>query len=352
MKNGNTMGMDLGDRFHEVCVLDAEGTVMDRQRLANNAEAMREFFSRREPCRIALEAGTHSGWISRLLESLNYTVVVAQPRAVRAIWSRDRKNDVSDAEMLARLLRADAKLLSPIKHRSEEAQVDLLMIKARDGLVQIRTKLINQVRGLGKSMGHRFPASDAHTFARKALQDLPGYMIEAAESLLEVIEDLSARIKIFDKKIEQRASRDYPETKILQSVPGVGSLTALAFILTVDDPKRFKHSRDVGPYLGLVPRQDQSGAMDKQLHITKAGDRYLRRLLVGSAQYILGAFGPECRLRSFGLRLAARGGKNAKKRAVVAVARKLAVLLHTLWVSGKPFDARYGMPPQPMEDVA
>jgi len=346
------MGMDLGDRFHEVCVLDAEGRVVERKRLANTAEDIRAYFASREPCRIAMEAGTHSGWISRLLESLKYTVVVAQPRAVRAIWSRDRKNDVSDAEMLARLLRADAKLLSPIKHRSEEAQIDLMMIKARDGLVQVRTKLINQIRGLGKSLGHRFPASDSHTFARKALPELPEHMKEAVTSLLEVIEDISKRIRVFDKKIEQRATRDYPETTHLQSVPGVGALTALAYVLTVDDPGRFKRSRDAGPYLGLVPRQDQSGAMDKQLHITKAGDRYLRRLLVGSAQYILGAFGPESHLRSFGLRLAARGGKNAKKRAVVAVARKLAVLLHALWVSGKPFDANYGMPPHTSEDVA
>jgi transposase len=344
MKKGNTMGMDLGDRFHEVCILDADGSVVERKKVANNAEAMREYFAGREPCRIVLEAGTHSGWISRLVESLTYTVVVAQPRAVRAIWSRDRKNDVSDAEMLARLLRADAKLLCPIKHRSEAAQLDLLMIKSRDGLVQVRTKLINQIRGLGKSLGHRFPASDAHTFSVKARRELPKTMQEALDPLLEMVEELSKRIKIFDKKIEQQAPRDYPETKVLQSVPGVGALTALAFVLTVDDPGRFKRSRDVGPYLGLVPRQDQSGAMDKQLHITKAGDRYLRRLLVGSAQYILGAFGPECRLRSFGLKLAARGGKNAKKRAVVAVARKLAVLLHKLWVSGKPFDPRHGMP--------
>jgi transposase len=352
MKNGNTMGMDLGDRNHEVCVLNAEGSVVERKKVANKAEAIREYFANREPCRLALEAGTHSGWISRLLESLKYTVVVAQPRAVRAIWSRDRKNDVSDAEMLARLLRADATLLSPIQHRSEAAQIDLLMIKARDGLVQLRTKLINQVRGLGKSLGHRFPSSDTHTFAKKALAELPEHMNEALESLLEVIEDISKRIRVFDKKIEQRAARDYPETKNLQTVPGVGALTSLAYVLTLDDPKRFKRSRDTGPYLGLVPRQDQSGAMDKQLHITKAGDRYLRRLLVGSAQYILGSFGPECRLRSFGLRLAARGGKNAKKRAVVAVARKLAVLLHKLWISGKPFDAHYGMPPQKMVEVA
>lgn len=344
MKKGNTVGMDLGDRFHAICVLDSEGTVIERKKLKNTKEALEAYYGDCPSCQVALEAGTHSGWISRLLESMGHQVVVAQPRAVRAIWSSDRKNDAADAEMLARLLRADPKLLSPIKHRSEQAQVDLLMIKARDGLVQMRTKLINQVRGLGKSLGHRFPASDTHTFALKARAELPDMLAEALESVLDVIDELSQRIRIYDKKIEQRARNDYPETATLQSVPGVGALTALAYVLTLDDPTRFERSREVGPYLGLVPRQDQSGEQDKQLRITKAGDRYLRRLLVGSAQYLLGAFGPDCQLRRFGLSLAERGGKAAKKRAVVAVARKLAVLLHKLWVSGDLFDPQFGLP--------
>ncbi len=343
MKKVNTVGMDLGDRFHAICVLDSEGTVIERKKVKNTKEALVGYFGDRAPCRIALEAGTHSGWIGRLLESMGHQVVVAQPRAVRAIWSRDRKNDASDAEMLARLLRADPELLSPIKHRSEQAQIDLLTIKARDGLVQVRTKLINQVRGLGKSLGHRFPSSDAHTFAVKARAALPEMLAEALESLLDVIDQLSQRIRAYDKLIERRARQEYPETGILASVPGVGALTALAYVLTVDDPKRFKRSREVGPYLGLVPRQDQSGEQDRQLRITKAGDCYLRRLLVGSAQYLLGAFGPDCQLRRFGLRLADRGGKAAKKRAVIAVARKLAVLLHKLWVSGELFDPHRGL---------
>lgn len=344
MKNGNTMGMDLGDRNHEVCVLDAEGTVVERCRVGNTKEQIQKCFSKMEPCRIAIEAGTHSGWISRQLESLGYSVIVAQPRAVRAIWARDRKNDVADAEMLARLLRADAELLSPIKHRSEKAQLDLLTIKARDGLVQVRTKLINQVRGLGKSLGHRFPACDARYFVTKARPTLPESLAEALNSVLEVIEDLDRRIKHYDQEITRIARKDYPETKRLTSVPGVGALTALAYVLTIDDPGRFKRSREVGAYVGLVPRQDQSGSSDKQLHITKAGDGYLRRLLVGSAQCILKKNGPDCQVRDRGLRLAARGGKNGKKRAVVAIARSLAVLLHKLWVSKTDFDPNYGRP--------
>lgn len=342
MEKNITIGMDLGDRNHEVCVLDAEGVVRERAQVDNTASQIQKFFGGRERCRIAIEAGTHSGWISRQLEELGYKVIVAQPRAVRAIWSRDRKNDASDAEMLARLLRADPELLRPIKHRSEKAQSDLLLIKARDGLVQMRTKLINQVRGLGKSMGHRFPACDSRYFAARAKADLPGHLYEALGSLLEVIEDLNRRIKTYDVKVTRLAHREYPDTKYLESVPGVGALTALAYVLTIDDPHRFRRSREVGPYLGLVPKQDQSGSRDKQLRITKSGDGYMRRLLVGSAQCILKKSGPDCQLRDRGLRIAARGGKNARKRAAVAVARSLSVLLHKLWVSKTVFDPQYG----------
>jgi transposase len=141
--------------------------------------------------------------------------------------------------------------------------------------------------------------------------------------------------------IEQLCQEHYPETHHLRQVSGVGPITALAYVLTLDDPDRFRKSREVAPALGLVPKRDQSGDRDPQLRITKTGDSYLRRLLVGSAQYILGPFGPDCDLRRWGLKLAQRGGKNAKKRAVVAVARKLAVLLHHLWVTGEVYDPFY-----------
>jgi transposase len=342
MKEANTMGMDLGDKSHEVCILDPGGNVLKRFQVDNTAGQIQKHFSRWPTCRIAIEAGTHSGWISRELEALGYTVIVAQPRAVRAIWARDRKNDKSDAEMLARLLRADAKLLSPIKHRSEKAQMALLTMKARDSLVQVRTKLINQTRGLAKSMGHRLASCDTRYFAARARASMPEDLLVALDSLLEMIASLDQRINMYDREVTRMARKDYPETKHLETVPGVGALTALAYMLTLDDPARFKRSREVGPYLGLVPRQDQSGCQDKQLQITKAGDGYLRRLLIGSAQCILKSNGRDCQLRDWGLRLAARGGKNAKKRAVVAVARKLAILMHKLWVSETDFDPNYG----------
>lgn len=338
MKKGITIGMDLGDKKHDLCVLDAEGQVVERKTLSNTAEALTKYFSRCASCVVALEAGTHSGWISRLLESLGHKVIVAQPRALKAIWSRDRKNDASDAELLARLARADVQLLCPVRHRSEEAQQELLKIKARDGLVRVRSKLVNQVRGLAKSMGYRFGSCDAAYFVWHARDEMPESLSPALIPLLEVIEQLDERIKAYDWQVKQSAVRDYPETQYLASVYGVSHLTALAYILTIDDPGRFERSREVGPYLGLVPRQDQSGQMDKQLRITKAGDTYLRRLLVGSAQCIMRSKAPDSYLRRKGERIAARGGKNARKRAVIAVARSLAVLLHQLWVSKTFFD--------------
>jgi len=198
--------------------------------------------------------------------------------------------------------------------------------------------MVNHVRGVVKSMGERLAASSAASFGHKA--KLPEALNEAIKPIVEMIQELTKKIHGYDLMIKKTATNKYPETEPLRQVGGVGPLTALAYVLTLEEPARFAKSRMVGPYLGLVPRLDQSGQMDKQLRITKHGDGYLRRLLVGSAHYILGPFGPDCDLRTFGLKLMQRGGKNAKKRAVVAVARKLAVLLHALWRSGQQYEPK------------
>jgi transposase len=159
----------------------------------------------------------------------------------------------------------------------------------------------------------------------------------ASEPLLEVISDLTRRIQGMDRQVE-RIAEEYPAAIHLQQLHGVGALTATAYVLLIEDPTRFTRSRDVGAYFGLVPRLDESSDSSPQLRITKAGDELGRRLLVSAARYILGPFGPECDLRRHGEAIAARGGKNAGKRAAVAVARKLAVLLHRLWVTGAVYD--------------
>ncbi len=341
MENRITVGMDMGDKNHSICVLDAEGEVRERTTLANTAVAIQKYFGALPPCRIALEAGTHSGWISRLLEGLKHEVLVGNPRKLRVIWDSDDKNDARDAEMLARIARFDPQLLHPIHHRGQAAHTDLAVIKARDMLVKARSMLIAHARGTVKTLGQRISPCSAEAFHARLLDEMPAELRSALEPVMKSIEDLSVRIRHYDQLLGKLCTQDYPETEGLRAISGVGPVTALAYVLTIEERSRFAKSRDVGPFLGLVPKRDQSGQTDKQLHITKAGDSYLRRLLVGSAQYILGPFGPDCDLRRFGLKLAERGGKNAKRRAVVAVARKLAVMMHHLWTSGEAYDPCY-----------
>jgi transposase len=338
MNKGNTVGMDMGDKNHVICVLDNDGEVLTRDTVVNTGKAVRNYFEQMKPCRVAMEAGTHSGWVSRILEELGFEVLVGNPRKLRAIWDSDQKSDSKDAELLARIARLDPRLLHPIHHRGQKAQTDLAVIKSRDMVVKVRCTLITHARGMVKSIGQRISTCGAEAFHLRLLEQMPLELRPALEPVMKSIEDLTLRIRHYDKLIEMLCAEKYPETKKLRAINGVGPVTSLAYVLTLEESSRFDISRAVGPFLGLTPKRDQSGQVDKQLHITKAGDAYMRRLLVGSAQYILGVFGQDCDLRRFGLKLAARGGKNAKRRAVVAVARKLAVLLHHLWKSDTAYD--------------
>jgi len=268
-------------------------------------------------------------------------VVVGNPRKLRAIWATGNKSDVRDAEMLGRIGRFDRNLLYPIHHRGEQAHADLAVLKARDALVQGRSALINHVRSTVKGVGERIPSCSSECFDRRARGTLPRELAGALLPILETIGDLSRRIREYDSQIERLSTEQYPETESLRQIQGVGPVTALAFVLSLEEPERFEKSRSVGAYLGLTPRRDQSGQVDKQLRISKAGDEYVRRLLVGCAHYILGPFGQDSDLRRFGLKLAARGGKNAKRRAVVAVARKLSVLMHRLWAKHEKYELLY-----------
>ena len=332
-----TIGLDLGDRKSHTCEVDAESRVIRTATVPTTRSEVEAYFGARERCRVVMEAGTHSPWISRQIEELGHEVIVANPSELYAGRRRKRRNDRTDAEFLARQGRADIRLLHPVQHRSAEAQAHLELIRARDQMVRVRTKLINHVRGAVKSIGGRVTICSAEVFPARAAEQIPQEMRLVLEPMLAVITDVTQRIKSMDVQVEQIA-QEYPATARLRQLKGVGALTALAFVLLIEDPKRFQRSRDVGPYFGLVPRLDESSDSNPQLGITKAGDELGRRLLVSAAQYILGPFGPECDLRRFGTAIAARGGKNAKKRAVVAVARKLAVLLHRLWVTEAAYD--------------
>jgi transposase len=336
-----TVGMDMGDKSHRICVLDEAGSVMRTEEVANTQRALAKCFGALPPCVVAIEAGTHSPWVSRLLTGLGHEVLVGNPRKLRAIWDTVRKTDERDAEMLARIARFDRKLLCPVHHRGQEAQEHLAVIKARDQLVRVRAQLIAHVRATVKATGHRVASCSADAFHHRAAAGLPAGLHAAINGLLETIGGLTQSVHRYDKDIQALNDDRYPETAKLRAVKGVGPITSLAYVLTLEEAGRFDKSRSVGPFLGLTPRCDKSGQIDKQLRISKTGDEYLRRLLVGSAQYILGPFAPDCQLRRFGHKLARRGGKNAKRRAVVAVARKLAVLLHSLWSTGQPYDPFY-----------
>ena len=332
------IGIDLGDKKSRYCFLDEGGEILIEGELATTRIEFEAYFSKIPRSRIALEVGTHSPWVSALLEELGHEVYVANPRKMESIHKNKRKNDGVDARTLARNLRSDIKLLHPIRHRGVEARQDLVLLRARDAVVSARTKLINCMRGLVKSVGGRLPGCSSHSFHKMEIEKIPEGIRGTLQPMLVEIESLTKLIDDYDERVSAMAGKKYPETALLQQVKGVGELTALVYVLTLENPERFEKSRDVGPYIGLVPKQYDSGDSSPQLRITKTGDRMLRRLLVGSAQYILGPFGEDCDLRRHGLKLAARGGKNAKKRAVVAIARKLAVLLHSLWRSGEVYE--------------
>lgn len=341
-QTGETAGIDLGDKVSRYCLLNEEGQLIEEGTFRNTESSIHKCFGAWGRTRIALETGTQSGWISRLLSSYGHEVIVAHARELRGITQSDRKNDRNDAEKLARYARLDPELLHPVQHRDEQQQIDLSAVRARDALVRARTLLVNAARGLGKVHGERLPATVTKTFGRRAQQKISLMLLYALRALLTQIDQLTEQIEHYDSLIERIAEARYPETIRLRSIPSVGPITALTFVLTVADRERFAHSRDVGAYLGLQPKQQQSGERDPQLGITKSGNKYLRKLLVQCAHYTLGHFGRDSRLRQWGLALAARGGKNAKKRAIVAVARKLAVLLHRLWVSGEVYQPFFG----------
>ena len=334
-----TAGMDLGDKYSHLCLIDTQsGEIMEEGRLRTTPEAFRRRFSSERPLRIAIEAGTHSPWASRVLEECGHEVLVANARKLRLIYSNKRKTDEIDAENLARLARVDPKLLYPLKHRDEESQAHIALIRSREALVSARTQLVNHVRGTVKSFGARLPKGPARSFHNKAAEHIPEALMPALGPILETIGSLTQRIRDYDRKLETISKERYPETDLLRQVEGIGPLTALTFVLTIEDPYRFEKSRSVGAYLGLVPGKDQSGESDPQKRISKEGDEMLRKLLVSCAHYILGPFGSDSDLRRHGEKIASRGGKNAKKRAAVAVARKLSVLLHSLWMSAEIYE--------------
>ena len=332
-----TVGIDVGDRYSHFCMLGDDGEVVREQRVRTTERELSRALAAVAGAQLVMEVGPRSPWLSRLFTRLGHEVILANPRQVALIARSQRKTDRSDAEQLARLGRFDAKLLFPIRHRGEQAQADLQTLRSRDAVVGARTKLVNHVRGAVKAWGAALPSCTTAAFPKQVREHIPEELRAALEPLLGTIEELTKQIREYDKQIEELCER-YRETAAMRQIVGVGPITALMFSLTIEDAERFPKSREVGAYLGLTPRSRESGERRPQLRITKEGDAALRRTLIQAAHYILGPFGPDTDLRRWGLRYAEAGASNAKKRAVVAVARRLAVLMLALWKSGEVYE--------------
>jgi transposase len=328
-----TVGLDLGDRSSFYCVVDGTGDVLLEQKVSTTPRAINEIFGAMPRSRIAVETGTHSPWVSRLLSELGHETIVARARSVRLIGESRRKDDRIDAMTLARLVRIDPQLLCPVKHHSAQAQANLTVIRARAALVRTRTMLVNAARGLTKSYGEWLRGCNARGMKPKSAQDLSPELQYALKPMMHEIES-AANGSASTIRCSTLWRNRYPDAERLKQIKGVGTLIALTYMLTLEDPHRFRMSRDAACYVGFQPGRRNSGQSEPQMHISKEGDPYLRSLLVQTAHHALGPWGVDSDLRRWGMKLAEHGGKRGKKRAVIAVGRKLAVLLHRLWVSG------------------
>jgi len=337
-------GLDLGDKHSVVTVMDLDGEIVERKKIRTSVAAFERYFQAWARMRVVFEAGSPANWTYRLLERLEHEPLMADTHRLALITQSLSKDDRNDSERLAELGLRMPEMLNAVEPCSLETQNDRAVLKAREALVEVRTKLINGVRGTLKSFGLRLPAMSSPTFAKKAGSLLPEELRDVLRPLLLMVQHASDEIRRYDKRIEELAETKYPQTKRMRTANGVGAITSLAFVLNLDnDPNRLRHSRDAGARVGLRPKRRDSGERSPELGITKTGDPMMRRLLVQCAQYILGHRGKDSALRRWGLGLAARGGKSAKRKAVVAVARKLAVLLHVLWQRDVDFEPFYGV---------
>jgi transposase len=328
--------MDVSDKFCSVCVLDpVSGDVIEEARVPATVSAVAGYLEGRPAASVTIEVGPHSPWLARAITAAGHEPVVANARQVRLVYGSTRKSDRIDAEKLARLARYDARLLAPIRHRGAQAQADLARIRTRDMLVRTRAKLVSHARSIVKTFGARLPRCTTEAFHHKVREHVPDALLPALVPVLDTLAHLTASIKEIDAALSERAATTYPETELLRQIPGVGPITSLAFVLTLEDPHRFAKSREVVPYLGLAPGQRQSGDFDPNTRITRAGDTLLRRLLVQCAHQIVRRPN-DTDLKRVGERHLARGAH--RNKAVTAVARKLAVLLHHLWMTGEVYE--------------
>jgi len=337
-----SLGMDVSDKSIELFSLSKDSDTGKRGQIVNSRESLMAFCdSIADPSKVlvAMEAGAHSAWHTELLEQRGFHVVVGNARKLAAIWTNKNKSDREDAEMLARLARSDINLLAPIRHMPTSLRVDLAVVKTRNTVSECRTKLISTVRGMLTSFGISAKGITADNFTTEVSKIVPKELRPAMNGILKEIRSMQLSLKAYDR-IVTKLNKKYPDTAKVSQITGVGELTALAFVLMVGNPNRFGNGSRVARFFGITPKRDQSGEVDKQLGITKEGNGLMRRLLVQCANYVMSR-GPDCELRRFGERIAARGGKIAKRKAKVAVARKITKLMFSLWLTGEVYDPEY-----------
>ena len=333
---GGVAGVDIGDKRSYVRFVGLDGELLEEVKVSTRPAAIEKYFRSWPRLRVVLESGGQTNWIRRLIAGLGHEVLVADARQLRLISQSYAKNDRNDAYWLAELGRTNPELLAPLEPRGQQVEQHRSWLTGRQTLVESRTKLLNSVRGIAKSHGIRFGPCGMTKWAAAVEQQCPAVLQTILEPMARIIVALTREINELDRRLEKLGKEQYPVTQLLRSVDGVGPLTSLACVLELNnDVGRVKRSRQMGAVVGCRPKQRDSGESSPELGITKAGNGQLRWLLVQSSQRILGPFGRESELRCWGLQLAARGKKRSKRRAVVAVARKLAVVLHAMWAKNE-----------------
>lgn len=328
------VGLDVHQQMTEICGLDDAGEVRVRARVKTRAPTLRRWFAHRAPLAICLEAGGSSPWVARLLQDLGHDVVVCHPRQIQLIAQSRKKTDRRDAELLARLLRADRALLHPVTVRSAVTQQGRAALAMRHTLVGARTRCMQSVRGVLRGFGFRVPRSTwGQLVERVQALELPDGLPPLLAPLLTTITELTAQIAQLEQELAKIA-RTHPVVPQLRAIPGIGPLSALAFVLAVEDPYRFRKSRDVASFLGLCPSIRASGETAHRGRITKEGDRLVRFLLGQAAHACVRSTRPSA-LRDWGLAVRARRGV---PKGATALARKLAVVMHRLWVTGAAYE--------------
>lgn len=329
-----TIGMDVSDRKTQICVMAKAGAtpkVVMETTIPTTKDGLAKFLATQDKSSpVAFETGTHCRWMHEVAEGMGFKVYVANPCRLRMITESKTKNDVNDARMLARIALADPGLLHPVRLRSAEHQKMINLHEMRNLLVKQRTGIVVQLRSVAKSMGFRIPKCQAASFHNLDRKTWPKEFRDIAWPMMKGLEQLAVTIKTYEKQIREFAETPTFKAKVerLMEIRYVGLYVATGFVaVTGGDMDRFETPRDVGPWLGVTPKQDQSGDIDRQCRMTKAGSPFMRRLLVESAQLIMRDGSAPTDLKVKGLRICARGAKISKRKAISAVARSLAVLM-------------------------